>query len=198
MKKYNKKTEDVILQIAKKVFQEKGFSGARTQEIADKAKINKALVHYYFRTKEKLFEKVFMMSLEKIFKNLSGSLNSDLPLMEKIEVFVDKYIDFIEENNNLFIFVLSEAKRNKNFAEKFAQVPLKQLELMGLFEQIEEEIKKGNIREVVPVQFFINLISMCIFPYLASPIIDELYRNLGQDVGQLFLNRKKNILETVR
>src|SRR5678810_1109142 len=104
--------EERILEAACKVFTTKGMAGARMQDIADEADINKALLHYYFRDKDKLFEVVFMEEAQKFFPKINAIFNSDAPLFEKIENFVNEYIDEMLENPYLPWFVLNEMNRD--------------------------------------------------------------------------------------
>src|SRR5580698_7184188 len=101
-------SEEKILTAAKKIFLLKGMDGARMQDIADEAKINKALLHYYFRSKEMLFEKIFKEALEKLFPKILDIWKSDVSLFQKIENFCVKYIDMMQQNPYLPLFVLNE------------------------------------------------------------------------------------------
>src|SRR5438874_9015673 len=104
--KKDENTEERILTAAKKVFLKEGMAGARMQDIADEAGINKALLHYYFHNKEKLFDVIFMEAAQKLFPKISFIFESDLPVLEKIEHFADEYITVILENPYLPLFVL--------------------------------------------------------------------------------------------
>jgi AcrR family transcriptional regulator len=94
-------TEEKILIAARKVFIEKGWDGARMQEIADNAGINKALLHYYFRNKEQLFKRVFAGIVGKLIPNLNTIIQSEQPIFEKIQAFIDAYLDFLLANQEL-------------------------------------------------------------------------------------------------
>lgn len=180
-----KSTEEKILAAAKKVFVTRGMAGARMQDIADEARINKALLHYYFRNKEKLFEVIFMEAAQKLFPKINSIFESDAPLFEKIENFCEEYITIISENPYLPMFVLNEVSKNPGtFLQTFwnkqsSPRPNKFLE------QVEKEIKKGTIKKISPLHLLINLISMSIFPFVGKPMIqyamglDELqFRNV--------------------
>jgi AcrR family transcriptional regulator len=191
--KKEKTAEEKILDAAKKVFVTKGMAGARMQDIADEAGINKALLHYYFRSKEKLFEVIFAEAAEKLFPKINAIFESDVPLFEKIERFCDEYITIMSENPYLPLFVLNEISRDsENFLEKVwdkKRIPMPQ----KFLDQIEKETKKGTIRKISPVHLLINLISLSIFPFVGKPMIqfvmqlDELqFRNIMQQ-------RKKEI-----
>ncbi|HWH62076.1 MAG TPA: TetR/AcrR family transcriptional regulator, partial [Ginsengibacter sp.] len=178
-------TEEKILAAAKKVFITKGMYGARMQDIADEAGINKALLHYYFRSKEKLFEVIFMEAAQKLFPKINSIFESDMPLFEKIETFTEEYITIISENPYLPLFVLNEINQDpETFLNKIwnkQKFPRPQ----KFLEQIEKEVKKGTIKRISPLHLLINLISMSVFPFVAKSMIqftmglDELqFRNV--------------------
>ena len=108
-------TEEKILAAAKKVFLSKGMAGARMQDIADEAGINKALLHYYFRNKEKLFEVIFAAAAQQLFPTINSIFESDIPLFEKIEKFCEEYITVMIENPYLPLFVLYEMSNDPKF-----------------------------------------------------------------------------------
>ena len=186
-------TEEKILAAARKVFMTKGMAGARMQDIADDAGINKAMLHYYFRDKDKLFETVFLAEAKKFFPKINMIFQSETPLFEKIENFVVEYIDEMLENPFLPWFVMNEINRDP---EKFMYRiwGKKNLPDPSIFlSQIEKEVKKGTIKKINPLHLFMNLLSMTIFPFLARPMIQ---RNLGLDELQFSIamnQRKKEI-----
>src|SRR5258706_4583523 len=106
--KKNKTTEERILDAARKVFVRNGMSGARMQDIADEAGINKALLHYYFKNKRKLFEEIFMEAADELFPRINKIFRSEESLFVKIERFCDEYISVVLENPYLPLFVLNE------------------------------------------------------------------------------------------
>jgi AcrR family transcriptional regulator len=175
VKKKQKQTdasaEERILQAARKVFMTKGMAGARMQDIADEAGINKALLHYYFKDKEKLFETIFMEEAKKFFPKINSIFQADIPLFEKFSVFVSEYIDEMLRNPYLPMFVMTEVNRNP---EQFIDIIWGKDNLpnpSGFFKQIEKEIKKGSIKRVNPMQLLMNLISMTVFPFIARPMV---------------------------
>src|SRR6185436_18120443 len=137
----DRSTEEKILAAAKKVFTHEGMAGARMQDIADEARINKALLHYYFRSKDKLFETIFLLEAQKFFPKINMIFESDTPLFEKIEKFVNEYITEIQENPYLPWFVLNEINRQPDtFLYKIwgtNNLPKPQ----KFLEQIEKEVK---------------------------------------------------------
>ena len=169
------------------------MAGARMQDIADEAGINKALLHYYFKSKEKLFEVIFLEEAKKFFPKINIIFESELPLFEKIEKFTVEYIDEIQENPYLPMFMLNQINQD---TDKFLGKILSkstQPNPQHFLEQIEKEVKKGTINPISPVHLLMNLLSMCIFPFIAKPMI---LRKIGLDDLQfrrLMEQRKQEI-----
>lgn len=191
--KIDKSTEEKILEAAKKVFISKGMYGARMQDIANEAGINKALLHYYFRSKQKLFEVIFAAAAQKLFPKINFIFESDMPLFEKIEHFTEEYITVMMENPYLPLFVLNEISQdpqvflNKVWGKQNLPRPQKFLD------QIEREVKRRAIRRISPLQLLMNLISMTIFPFVAKSMFQY---NLGLSESQykdIMEQRKKAI-----
>lgn len=191
--KKDQSTEEKILSAAKQVFVSKGMAGARMQDIADEAGINKALLHYYFRSKEKLFEVIFMEAAGKLFPKINEIFTADTPLFEKIEKFCEEYITVIMENPYLPLFVLNEINRDPEYFLSKVWSGKSRPDPGKFLQQIEMEIKKGNIKRISPLQLLLNLISLAIFPFVAKPMIQK---NLGLDELQyrsVMEQRKKEI-----
>ena len=193
VKTKNDTTEDKILAAARKVFTTQGHAGARMQDIADEAGINKAMLHYYFRDKDKLFETIFMQEAEKFFPKINSIFESDLPLFEKIELFVNQYIDEMVANPYLAWFILNELNRDadrflsKIWDMKHRPNPTK------LLQQIEREVKKRTIKKINPLHLMLNLISMTIFPFVARPMITRNFQMQAAQFDQLIEQRRKEI-----
>jgi AcrR family transcriptional regulator len=187
-------TERLILEAAKKVFLDKGLDGARMQEIADEAGINKALLHYYFRSKDKLFEAIFEEAFEKILPRVSEVIRSDASLFEKLWAFIDHYIDILSANPHLPLFIFYELKRNPGrLIRSFNQSGIEP-DLM--VSAILNEIKEGRIRPVDPYHLMVNLLSMCIFPFVARPMIIGVMMKGDSDGYQRFLAERKTEIMT--
>ena len=192
-KNIDKGAEERILAAARKVFTTKGMAGARMQDIADEAGINKALLHYYFRDKDKLFEVIFLAEAQKFFPKIKGILNSDAPLFEKIENFVNEYIDEMMENPYLPWFVLNEVNRDPDqFMYKIWGKD--NLPKPGKFlEQIEKEVKKGTIKRIGPMHLLMNLLSMTIFPFVAKPMMTRNLHLSDLQFRKIMEERRKEI-----
>ncbi len=184
-------TEDIILKAARKVFTHKGFDGARMQEIADEAGINKALLHYYFRSKDKLFEAIFIEVLNTVFPKIIAVLMSPVSLFEKIEKVSFNYIEMLKKNPDLAIFVFHEISRNPirlvgNFKNAGADFNIIKI-------QIEEEVKAGNMYPIKAEHLIANLISMCVFPFIARPVFMGM-AGMDNDAYDQFLEERKQII----
>lgn len=189
------KTDEIILNSAQEVFHLKGFAGARMQEIADKAEINKGLLHYYYKSKDKLFEAVFNIALKQMLGKLNEVLREDIELFAKIEKLVDSYISVLSINTFIPNFVFQESNRDPNFfIDKFRK--FNTLEGVKIFEkQIKEEIAKGTIIDIYPKQLIINIISMSIFPFIAKPIVMGILELNEKDYKKIIEDRKKLVTE---
>lgn len=186
-------TEEKILEAARNVFIQKGMYGARMQDIADEAGINKALLHYYFKNKQKLFEQIFMEAAAKLFPKVNEIFGSDNSLFIKIGRFCEEYINMVLENPYLPLFILNEMNRDPVYFMKKLWNINRRPEPQQFLRQVEAEIKKGTIREISPLQLLVNLISMTIFPFIGKPVLQF---NLGLDEFQfrvLMEQRKKDI-----
>lgn len=187
------KTEERILEAARKVFLTRGMDGARMQDIADEAGINKALLHYYFRDKDRLFDVVFLEEAQKFFPKINAIFASDEPLFSKIGNFVSEYIDEMQANPGLPWFVLNEVNRNPDaFMEKiWGKNSMPQ---PGKFlEQIGKEIKAGRIRKTEPLQLMMNMISLTIFPFVARPVFSRILQLNPKQFNAIMEDRKKEI-----
>jgi AcrR family transcriptional regulator len=189
-------TEQRIFEAAHEVFTQKGMDGAKMQEIADKAGINKALLHYYYRSKEKLYEAVVKAIMAKAVPNVRKVIESDLPLEEKITRFIDFYIGLISKNTFIPLFIISEINKHPDhFFEQVLPRDLPQPEVF--FRQVEEEIAAGRIRPVKPQHLIMHIISMCIFPFLGKPLLGLFLGITPQDMKTLLEERKREVTDFV-
>jgi TetR/AcrR family transcriptional regulator len=149
---------------------------------------NKAMLHYYYRSKDKLFEKIF----EEAFANFSPVLvqifNSNLPIEDTIYAFVDKYIEFIRRNPYVPMFILRELQRNSDrITSKF---PIHDFSETAFAIKLKEEIAEGKIREISLMELFVNVISLSVFPFVAKDIIKFIF-NTNNDDYQRFIDERK-------
>lgn len=184
-------TEQKIFDAAHEVFTQKGMDGAKMQEIADRAGINKALLHYYFRSKEKLYETVARAVIGKAVPIVQQLLEGEEPLEEKIRRFIDFYIGLISRNTFIPLFIISEINKHP---DRFIEVVLpKELPKPEVFfQQVEREVAAGRIRRIKPQHLIVNIISMCVFPFLGKPMLRVF---LGLGVGEMRVLMEERKLE---
>jgi len=192
----DRSTEEKILAAARKIFLNKGMDGARMQDIADEAGINKALLHYYFRSKDKLFEQIFLEVASSMLPRIFSIFQSDDTLFTKIEKFCDTYITQEIKTPYVPIFILNEVNRQPQaFLKKVLGNTSPPVE--KLLQQIEQETKAGLIKPIDPLQLLLNTLSLCIFPFLASPMIQLLTGMEAKNFRALMEERKKLVPQLI-
>jgi TetR/AcrR family transcriptional regulator len=193
----DKQTEEKIFDAATDVFEEKGLAGARMQDISDRAGINKSLLHYYFRTKEKLFNAVFEMVAKKMFSRFTPVFEKDMPLEEKIRFFFREHIAFLQKNPKLPAFVINEINQNPERIKKL----LENIDFKGIREKIMEqhkhEIHKYNIDENTIPQIMTTIAAISVFPFAARGIIEPMLKKAGYDFDKYMEERKEFAAEFV-
>ena len=188
----NIETESKVLEAARNVFQKKGYSGARMDDIANAAGVNKALVHYYFRSKEKLFDKIFKEALGEFIQRVVKILNSELPLDVKIYRTVDMYSGMLLHNRHLPMFVLGELSENPARMVEMVKGHNREV-FQNLAIQLDDEHLKGNIIQMPVYEFFINLISLTIFPFLVKPLLQGVFELDENRFEEMINERRKKI-----
>jgi TetR/AcrR family transcriptional regulator len=194
MSEQEKKTEEQIFDAAHKVFVIKGFDGARMQDIADEAKINKALLHYYYRTKEKLFDAIFDRVFKNMFPRVFKFMGDDSSITSKIEQFVDVYIDLISNNPFIPSFVINELNRNPQRLVDIIghKTGLIESNAFAKFSKVvEDEVAAGKIKPVKAEHLIVNIIALCIFPIIAKPIVQGVLFENDKKRYQAFLSERK-------
>lgn len=189
-------TEEKIFLSARKVFQKKGFAGARMQEIADEAGINKAMLHYCFKNKESLFEAVFMNAFGQLAPQINQIFNSEDTLFGKIEKFTENYISFVIENPYMPQFIVQELNNNPEFAQKLLHHPNRP-NPQNLIVQINKEIELGIIKPIHPKQLLLDIISMTVFPFAAQIMVRGIVGISEEEFQQLMQERKKHIANQI-
>ncbi len=186
MTKQDKLTEEKIFNAATLEFEEKGMEGARMQDIADRAGINKALLHYYFRSKDKLFLAVFDKLAEKMFKKFAGIFETDHPIEEKMQYFFVEHISFLERNPMLPMFILREINRNPELLDKF----MSRINFSKIKNGMSKTLTENSISEKYLGHILVSVVSLSVFPILARPIISGILEQ--QDINYTdFIQQRK-------
>jgi AcrR family transcriptional regulator len=197
----NAGTEERIVRAAVDVFTRKGRAGGRMQDIADRAGINKALLHYYFRSKDRLFKEVFKRVVPVIFSDVFKIMGEDIPLFEKIEKFTASYMDVIEEHPHFPLFVVRALEGSPDL---FADTVLSTFEHLGfnpvkrLEEDIRNEAQAGVIGDIDARHLMVNIMSMSIFPFVLRPFLTRIaFEGDGGAYDRFLEERKKEVARFV-
>jgi len=187
----DKLTEEKIFEAATQVFEEEGMTGARMQTIANRAGINKALLHYYFRTKDYLFDAVFSKLAQKIFMKFSPIFEENLTLEKKIRFFFREHINFMKQNPKLPGFILNEINHNPQRIKKLlSNVDFKKLWAV-ILEYHSDELYKYNITEENLPQIMTTIASLSVFPFAARGIFEVIFSNVGIEFDDYIEERKE-------
>ena len=192
-----KDTENRIMEAAAKVFMQKGRLGASMQDIADEAGINRTLLHYYFRNKEKLFDTIFERIFSKIFPVMVQALSSDLPFQEKIEIFAESYSNLLIENPFLPVFVFQEISLNPDrMATRMKTMGVNPEKAMM---SLSKELADAGIENMDPGHLFAHILGMLIFPYIGRPLFQIIaFQNNKEAYDKFLEERKKQIPEFLK
>lgn len=189
-----------ILDAAREVFLRRGTTGARMQEIADEAGVNKALLHYHFGSKEQLAEAVFHRSAQQLVPPVIEALQSEAPLREKIRRAVEIYLTVLPQAPELPPYILSEMHFHPERMDRLVAMltgkdaaDLSERVFGVLGPQIDEAVAAGTIRPISPRQLVVNIISLCVFPFAARPLLTML---LGgeEDTFDEFTEERADVL----
>ncbi len=191
----NSTTEERILEAAKKVFHSKGFDGARMQEIADEAGVNKSLVHYYYRNKDNLFKAVFEAAFSTLMAKLNEIFFSDRAFTSKIETFISYYVIFLSQNSYLPLFILN------GLYEKPDQLKLllekNHLSPNRLMDQIRKQVREELNIDVDPFHIYINILALSIFPVVAKPLIQNIFGFSDEQLQKFYTERTTVVPEFI-
>ena len=193
-------TEQKIIEAAEQEFLIKGFDGARTTSIAAKAGVTHAMFHYYFRTKEKIFEKIISQKLELLTRLIMDSISiENLSLEEKLKRIIDSHIDFVSENPELPGFLVREIFNNperfeilKARFENFAPLIIQNLQ-----KELDKGKEEGKYKKIDARMLLIDIISLNIFPYMTAQLINSILNGFMTDKENFKESRKKENFETI-
>lgn len=192
-------TEQRIFEAALSVFASKGRDGARMQEIADRAGINRALLHYYFRTKQQLYQAVFAHLFQQYVNSFSESLHLDGTFGENLRHFIDRYIDYVREHQDMARLMMNEnlaggSLLGEHLAKAFATKGSPQQKMQ---QAIREAVETGEIRPVCPRQTMLTIISSCAFCFLIAPTVKVMNPLAATDFDAFIEARKQHVFEVL-
>lgn len=185
-----------ILNAADDVFVRRGIDGARMQEIADRAGVNKALIHYHYQSKQSLAQAVWHRIASTFAPGILQLLTSDLPIDQKIDRFVDAYHAMLTRHPYLLPYVISEAARRTDFIDDFFSAQMRREArhmLDKLREQLDAHARQHGAPRIPVEQFLVTLIGSCLFPFAARPMLTRLL-GFRQGEFQAFMKKRRSEL----
>lgn len=189
-------TEELIKEKAKTLFFQKGFLDATTQEIADEANVNRALIHYYFRSREQLLDTVLEEAVNRKRKRVLAVFTSNLTFRQKIAVYIDTIVEQGLNYPYLENFLISETARSPKRIDLLCSPGrIKTADLIR--EDLADEIKKGKLSNIPAEQFMVNLVSMCNYPFLAKSVLKSIHGMTDQTYRKFLQERKKVIYQAI-
>ncbi len=195
-KKQPRDTEVLILQAAEKEFLDKGYAGAKTTDIAEAAGVTHAMFHYYFRTKDKLFEKIVTDKIDKLGEILLGAVgNPDLPLKERISDGIERHFDFLVANPGLPRFIINELAVHP---DRIIPIRSKLLETADeVLASVQKELDTLPGVSTTALMLLADIISLNVFPFVAEPMLKTVAGNFFNNYEDLLALRKKENVKTI-
>jgi TetR/AcrR family transcriptional regulator len=190
--KLDNQTEKAIIEAAGKVFTRKGFAAARMDDIAKEAGMNRALLHYYFRSKEKMFDLIFDLRVREFFSGLGLIISSEKNLEEKIRAIVEHEITILSAHPDLPIFILQELTQNPQRFFEHASALQKKFAV-----DVKQQIKKKKIKNIDASQLLMNIMSMSIYPFIAKPILKTILETDEAGFYKIMQKRKTEVTEFI-
>ncbi len=203
MKEQNKgqeiSTEQAIMAAAEAEFLEKGYAATKTTGIARRAGVTHAMLHYYYRTKENLFEMVFRQKAQKLIGSFSVVVDGDLPFLEKVKTAIETHFDFIAANPQLPMFILNEIVRDPQRLEICKEMigPVLPGVMARIQHEIDREAAQGTIRRVEAHQLLLDIVSLNVFFFSAQPLVQILAASIGKDFSEFLEARKRENVQVI-
>lgn len=195
-----KDTEADILKAAEQEFMLKGFDGAKTASIAQSAGVTHAMLHYYFRTKELLFERILADKMSLMGQSvLTAFGNSQLPLFDRLKDGMSRHFDFLMENPDLPRFIVNEVfsrpERYELMRKDISRIVDKLMQ--GVQQELDTLAAQGKIEPIDVRMLMLDVVSLNIFPFIAYPVIEPIFGNIAVDREQFFALRKAENIEVI-
>lgn len=191
--KKDEATEELIKNTAKRLFFGEGKFNATTQEIADAAGVNRTLINYYFRSRDKLFDLVFADAQIYEQKRTESIIFSELPFKAKIEEFIDESFIMAKEYPYMELYMVTQFNQGCYFKDEEGMDRM----LKKFYEEFEVAMEEGLILKMEPIQFIINMISLISFPVAMRPLFQKTMRLSNEEYDEILADRKQIIMNTL-
>lgn len=195
----NNNTEQDILVAAEKLFLRKGFALTSTTEIAREAGCNQALVHYYYRTKERLFTRIFQQKVYLFLANFTDGGRKNVPFEEKIRKMAEAHFDMLIKNQQLPFFIFTELIQNEErlniLIDSLDENYVKVYDILN--DELKEEIRKGHIREMTFLDIILAIVSLNGMLFMLNPILRKGFSGNGNDYREFVNHRREENLRII-
>ena len=190
--------EKKILESAKELFLQNGYEAVSTTQVAKKAGCNQALVHYYYRTKQKLFKIIFQEEIERMFMRLKEIPQDDISIEDFISKVIDTQLEFMKENKNAPLFLIGELRNNPEILEllpeNMSQYSKEILNRMRAFIKLKQS--KGELQAIDVVDLLLDILSLNVFPIMTQSFFLKVWGMQPQE-QDIFLERRKEHIKKV-
>jgi TetR/AcrR family transcriptional regulator len=192
--------EQTILEVAERLFLEKGFAMTSTTEIAKAVGCNQALVHYYFRTKDNLFNSIFEKKFKMLFEHLYASQNlGNIPFLEKVRSAVESHFDLLTRNPKLPLLVATELSRLpenlKNLRNKLQAVPFELFTKLN--NELQQEIAEGRARKIELIDIIFTMVTLNAGLFMLLPIASGIMQLDEEQTKELLAHRREENVQVI-
>lgn len=186
-----------ILSVAAELFIKNGYAETSVRDIAAAANANVAHVKYYFGSKYKLFEIIFDEAFNVMVERLFATLNSDMPFFDMVESVINIYYEILPEYPQIPMFILNEITHSQEGLIQQVAKRRPQIILLHLEKRMKEEIEKGNIKDIPVIDFGLNVMSMCLFPFLFKDLAVRIAGKTEEEYKDILEGHKKYVIDFV-
>ncbi|MBC5645253.1 TetR/AcrR family transcriptional regulator [Parabacteroides segnis] len=199
MVKKNSKSDasERILHTARKLFIKNGYTGTSIRDIAKASGTNIAYVNYYFESKYNLFEIIFDEAFDILINRVFATLNSDMPFFEMVESWISTYYEILPEYPQIPIFILNEVNQNPDALIKRVLKRNPQAIFTRLSQRVEEEVKKGTIKDIPVIDLGLNVLSLCVFPFMFRGLAVKVAKKSVTEYNNVLAEHKKYVIELI-
>lgn len=186
-----------ILHTARKLFIKNGYTGTSIRDIANASGTNIAYVSYYFESKYNLFEIIFDEAFDILINRVFATLNSDMPFFEMVESWINTYYEILPEYPQIPIFILNEVNQNPDALIKRILRRNPQAVFTRLSQRVEEEVKKGTIKDIPVIDLGLNVLSLCVFPFMFKILALKVAKKSVTEYNNVLAEHKKYVIELI-
>ena len=195
----NSQLEEKILQTAEELFMENGYDATSTTDIAKRVGCNQALIHYYFRTKENLFQQIFTKKFQLILQFIRTEEEGEMDFWKALTKLIDNYFDMLSHHRKLPFFLLTELVMNEERRQTMRMNIVTNMEYLNYYavwdRLVKEEVAKGNIRPIETMDLTLNVISLVVFTFLSLPLYSDMFLQNPNEING-YLERRKEEIKT--